>query len=172
MSETQRRHKHVINVEEATGTERLSGNRFGFRNRYLGEQAGARQLGASWYEIPPGRAAFPYHFHCTNEEAMFVLEGTGKVRIGPDTVAVRAGDWVSFPIGPETAHQVINDGAGPLRFLALSTKINADVVAYPDSKKIGALGSAPGTKFGEKPWVRLIAKESAMVDYFEGEDMG
>lgn len=102
---------------------------------------------------------------------MFVLEGEGTVRIGADRVAIRAGDWVSFPTGPETAHQVINTGAAPLRFLALSTKVNADVVAYPDSKKIGAMGYAPGSKFGDTPWIRVIVPEDAGVDYFHGEDV-
>jgi uncharacterized cupin superfamily protein len=169
MGEKQRRHSQVINVDESEQNERLTGSRFGFRRRGLADHAGGKGIGGSWFEIPPGRTAFPYHFHCVNEEAMFVLEGEGTLRIGSETVAIRAGDWVSFPIGPEGAHQVTNSGQGPLRLLALSTKVNGDVVGYPDSKKIGALGSMPGTKFGETPWLRVLVREGSNVDYFDGE---
>ncbi len=169
MSDNERRHKHVVNVEESKPLERLTGTRFGFTTKPLAEPAGGRSIGGSWWEIPPGRTAFPYHFHCVNEEAMFVLEGEGTLRIGPDTVAVRAGDWVSFPIGPDSAHQVTNSGTTPLRFLGLSTKMNADVVGYPDSKKVGASGAPPGTRFGEPAWIRVIVREDSVVDYFDGE---
>jgi uncharacterized cupin superfamily protein len=169
MSDTQQRHKHVVNLDEAKGMENLTGTRFGFATKALSEPAGGRSIGGSWWEVPPGRSAFPYHFHCVNEEAMFVLEGEGALRIGPDTVPIRAGDWVSFPIGPETAHQVTNTGSTPLRFIGLSTKVNGDVVGYPDSKKIGVRGVAPGSRFGDPPWVRIIVREGTGVDYFDGE---
>jgi uncharacterized cupin superfamily protein len=169
MSQTQQRHPQVINVDESRETERLTGARFGFRNRPLADRAGGRSIGCTWYEIPPGRTAFPYHFHRINEEAMFVLEGNGTVRIGAQTVPIRAGDWVSFPIGPDNAHQVINDGDAPLRLLALSTKVNGDVVGYPDSKKIGAVGAPPGTKLGDPVWMRVIVREGTSVEYFDGE---
>lgn len=169
MNESPTRHRHVINVADSPAHERLTGSRFGFRYRPLADVAGSRGIGGSWYEIPPGRAAYPYHFHCINEEAMFVLDGEGTLRIGADTVAIRAGDWVSFPIGPDTAHQVINTGTAPLRLLALSTKLNGDVVGYPDSRKIGAMGAAPGARHGELPWIRVIVPEGSGVDYFQGE---
>ena len=38
----------------------------------LGRQAGAERLGASLYEMPPGEAAFPYHYHLGNEEMLIV----------------------------------------------------------------------------------------------------
>ena len=171
MSETPRRHKQVINIDESTPTERETGKRFGFRYRPLAEPAGGRAIGGSFYEVPPGRTIFPYHWHSVNEEAMFVVEGEGTLRIGDERVPIRAGDWVSFPVGPDSAHQVINSGAATLRLLALSTKSTGEVVAYPDSGKVGASGLAFGTKLGEKPWVRVIVKQSATVDYYDGEDI-
>jgi uncharacterized cupin superfamily protein len=164
-----RRHKHVINMSEIEPVERVTGSQFGFKAKIIWDKVGARGIGSSLYEIPPGRACFPYHFHCANEEAMYVLEGEGTIRIGPDRVKVGPGDWITFPIGPAAAHQVINTGTVPLRFLALSTKANAEVVGYPDSKKIGVNGSPPGAGFDDPPWIRLIAEETAMVEYFKGE---
>jgi uncharacterized cupin superfamily protein len=31
--------------------------------------------------VPPGRRAWPYHYHLENEEAIYVLEGLGTLRI-------------------------------------------------------------------------------------------
>ena len=45
---------------------------FRWRRARLGRQAGARQLGASLFELPPGAATFPLHAHYSNEELLVV----------------------------------------------------------------------------------------------------
>ena len=166
---TTRRHPNIINVREAKELAMSKGSRFAFSGRILGEATGASGIGASHYEVPPGRTAFPSHYHCANEESMYVLEGEGSLRIGEATIAVGAGDYVTFPVGPAHAHQITNTGTGPLRYLALSTKHNVDVVGYPDSKKFSAGASAPGSKFGDPGWVRMRVRPEAMLDYYDGE---
>ena len=56
--------------------------RDGFRGRRarLGRQAGAEHLGASLFELEPGSAAFPLHYHLGNEELLIVLSGTPVLR--------------------------------------------------------------------------------------------
>jgi hypothetical protein len=107
------------------------------------------------------------------EAAMFVLEGEGMLRIGDDTVPIRAGDYATFPVGPRFAHQVQNTGAAPLRYLAMSTLHSTEVVGYPDSKKLGAR-SAPSYQEALKGtnWVGLLVREGPMTGYYEGEDLG
>jgi uncharacterized cupin superfamily protein len=108
-----------------------------------------------------------------NEEAMFVLEGEGILRIGDAEVPIRAGDYATFPVGPAHAHQVRNTGQGPLRYLGMSTLHTAEVVGYPDSKKIGALAApSPAAAMKGEHWMRIIVKEGTGVPYFEGEDAG
>ena len=65
---------------------------FGARMRRLGDAVGAKAFGCSYYEIDPGKMAFPFHFHIANEESILVVAGTGTMRIGEDEVAVRGGD--------------------------------------------------------------------------------
>src|SRR5215208_2639567 len=48
---------------------------FRWRRARLGRQAGARDLGASLFELPPGSATFPLHAHYANEELLIVLDG-------------------------------------------------------------------------------------------------
>jgi uncharacterized cupin superfamily protein len=34
---------------------------------------------------------------------------------------VRAGDWLALPVGPDHAHQMINDGEAPLIYPCVAT---------------------------------------------------
>jgi uncharacterized cupin superfamily protein len=168
-----RRHAQVVNTGELEGKTSATGTKFGATQKPLGLATGAKGIGCTWYEVPPGRAAFPHHFHCINEESMYVLEGEGTLRIGPDSVAVRAGDYMTFPAGPETAHQLRNTGTAPLRYLCLSTKSTAEVVGYPDSGKVAAAAS-PSLEAALKghSWVRVITMAKTDVGYYDGEDVG
>jgi uncharacterized cupin superfamily protein len=160
----ERRHPNVVNVDEVDSTEMKKGRHHSL-NRRLGPHAGNAQLGATLTELPPGAISFPFHYHCLNEEAIYVVSGTGTVRIGEARVALRAGDWIALPIGPEHAHQMINDGEVPLVYLCVSTGHKCDVVGYPDSKKVAAwAGQTP-----MKPWHRFISREGESLDYWDGE---
>jgi uncharacterized cupin superfamily protein len=168
-----RRHPNVVNLDELDARSISAGTKFGATMRHLGAATGGRGIGCTCYEVLPGRAAFPRHFHCANEETLFVLEGEGTVRIGDESVAVRAGDYVTFPVGPAHAHQLRNTGTGVLRYLCFSTLHTAEVVGYPDSKKVGAIaGPSLEAALRGEHWVRMFAFEGAGVGYYEGEDVG
>jgi len=101
------------------------------------------------------------------------LEGEGSARIGDATVRLRAGDYVTFPTGPESAHILTNTGAGPLRYLCFSTLPTTEVVGYPDSRKIGAMAAASSeATMSGQTWVRHLSFESTAAGYFDGEDVG
>lgn len=136
----------------------------------IGALVGARQLGYDITAVPPGKRAFPRHSHRVNEEMFFVLQGTGEIRIGDETYALRAGDVVACPPGgPETAHQIANTGEEELRYLAVSTQRAPEIWEYPDSGKFGVIaeyaapGAAPAPAF---PHFGLLG---AGVGYWEGE---
>ena len=50
------------------------------RGARSGSRAGTERLGASLYELEPGQANCPYHWHAANEELLLVLSGTLAVR--------------------------------------------------------------------------------------------
>lgn len=60
----------------------------------------ARQCVVSVYEIPPGKAAYPYHCHLQNEEVFFILSGTGTLRTPEGERPVSAGELLFFPAEP------------------------------------------------------------------------
>jgi uncharacterized cupin superfamily protein len=170
---TNRRHPHVVNVEEIAPDEQGQGG-FGFTRRRMGPDAGGRALGCSYFEVAPGKTAFPYHFHSALEEAIFVLEGTGTLRAGKDHVPLRSGDYVALPPGPDEAHALTNTGSMPLRYLCLSgaaIPTTLDIVGYPDSKKIAfASGVDPVKGMRAGGWVmKLIREDQPNVGYYDGE---
>ena len=143
--------------------------RFDARMGMIGPRIGAKLLGYNITAVPPGKRAFPFHNHMVNEEMFFVLEGSGEVRIGKDTHAIRAGDIIACPPGgDETAHQLVNTGAIELRYLAVSTKLSPEVCTYPDTGKfavsVADAHAAPGQ------WrFRHVGRPGDAHDYWEGE---
>jgi uncharacterized cupin superfamily protein len=161
---------HVVHESDLPWTDLTHGTLMAVRRKQLGAAAKGRMLGCSLVELPPGKKSWPAHYHLANEEALYVLSGTGRLRLGAEMVAVKAGDYVALPPGPECAHQLFNDGPEPLRYLALSTMEQPDVVVYPDSKKVGVFaGAAPG---GDKAarTLHTYLPLGAEVDYWKDEE--
>jgi uncharacterized cupin superfamily protein len=103
----------------------------------LGAHAGARRLGATLYELDPGAAASPLHFHHRNEELLFVLQGRPSLR--GDAGAQRelaAGEVVAFPAGRAGTHQVVNRGAEPARVLLVSTNDLPEVAEQVEAGQV------------------------------------
>jgi uncharacterized cupin superfamily protein len=117
--------------------------RDGFRSRRarLGRQAGCEHIGLSLFDLEPGSAAFPLHYHFGNEEMVIALSGELALRTAAGEQALAAGDVVALPVGEAGAHQVINRGEGPARFLIASEMNAPDVVVRLDSQKISAAAS-------------------------------
>ncbi|MBE7940878.1 MULTISPECIES: cupin domain-containing protein [Ramlibacter] len=150
----------VINIDELALEHQKQGERFETRAARVGPRVGARDLGYSFDVVPPGKTACPFHSHRAEEEMFFIVRGTGLLRYGSQTRAIRAGDVICCPTGgPETAHQIVNDSDAPLEYLSVSTMMPAEICEYPDSGKIAAFGGG----------VRHIARPDQCLDYWDGE---
>jgi uncharacterized cupin superfamily protein len=136
----------------------------------LGSAAGGEKLGCSLYEVPPGRRAWPYHYHLANEEAIYVLEGSGTLRIGGEEVRVCKGNYVALPARAEGAHQLVNSSETVLRYLCFSTMVEPDVMIYPDSGKVGIFGGAAPGGPKEKRTLSKFLRGDEEVDYYDGEE--
>lgn len=168
----ERKHPNIINMADIESRVETKGEKFGFKSKRFGPLVGSKSIGSSLYEIEPGRQAFPHHFHSANEEAVFVIEGKGHVRIGKEEVAIEAGDYIAFPVGPDHAHSIRNTSQAPLKILAISTLQPVEIIGYPDSKKVAAVATENASKgfmSGAAPWVRILIKEQQNADYYEGE---
>lgn len=138
------------------------------RRKKLGAAAEGDQLGCSLYELPSGAESWPYHYHTANEEAIYVLDGTGTLRLDGDMHSLSAGDYVALPADESGGHRVINESDGTLRYLVMSTMDEPDVTVYPDSDKFGVfVGSPPGGEADRS--VHGFYRQDDDVDYWEDE---
>ncbi|NHN60384.1 MULTISPECIES: cupin domain-containing protein [Halorussus] len=140
-----------------------------FRRKQLGDAAGSERLGCSLYEVPPGKEAWPYHWHAGNEEALYVLAGEATLRMPDGETTVSAGDYAAFPAGEDGGHALRNDGEEPVRYLVVSTMRDPDVTRYPDSDKVGVFaGAPPGGDSAERDISGYFPADAA-VDYWDDE---
>jgi len=70
------------------------------------ERTGSENIGARLWRLPP-KSANTLHKHIRAEELYFVLEGTGRLRVGDDTLTVPRHGGVL--VGPDPLRQVFND---------------------------------------------------------------
>ena len=70
------------------------------------ERTGSENLGARLWRLPP-KSANTLHKHVRAEEFYFVLEGTGRMRVGNETLTVPK--YGGVMVGPDQLRQVFND---------------------------------------------------------------
>jgi mannose-6-phosphate isomerase-like protein (cupin superfamily) len=70
------------------------------------ERTGSENLGARLWRLPP-KTANTLHKHIRSEEFYFVLEGTGRMRVGEETLTVPK--YGGVLVGPNELRQVFND---------------------------------------------------------------
>jgi uncharacterized cupin superfamily protein len=127
----------------------------------VGPGLGAKQMGTSVYELPPGQALCPYHYEYAEEEWLLVLQGRPTLRDPDGTTELEPWDLVMFPTGPTGAHGLRNETAEPVRVMMYSTIIHPAATVYPDSDKIAIW---TGNKEDD-----AVVRRSSRVDYFDGE---
>ena len=160
----------VINLNQLHDGESYEHDgRFACRVFPVASRLGAQKLGYNVTVIPPGKKAFPYHFHHTNEEMFLILSGTGEFRWPGGAHPLEPMDLVCCPPGEDSAHQFINTGTADLSYLAVSTLLDPEVVEYPDSGKyVAVAGRPPGGKRADAEF-GVVAFKKDEVDYWAGE---
>ena len=92
-----------------------------------------------------------------------MLSGSPSLRTPAGWRELVAGEVVAFARGEEGAHQLANRSSETVRFLALSTNDEPDIVLYPDAGKVGISERRPdGSGFA----AYFFAAQA--VDYWDG----
>ncbi len=148
----------VVNVEDAREISRTLGDHWGAHYKVLTPAMRPRggSLGINHMRVPPGRTTCPFHSHQLEDEAFFILSGSGLLRYGDEVTELKPGDCVSCPAGTGTAHQIANNGNEDLVYLAIGRHDPNEVCVYPDNGKV---------------MVRSIQRVGWLEseDYFKGE---
>ena len=163
--------KPIVNIADVPLREGGNGGQFVARLGRVGPLIGASKLGCQLHIVPPSKKAFPRHAHHVNEEMFFILAGQGAYRLGEETYEIREGDVIGAPAGDaSTAHQIVNTGTSELRYLGFSTRLDPDVVEYPDSSKFAVASMVPPDKGLMAARLAYIGRREGSLDYFDGEE--
>ena len=72
------------------------------------------------------------HWHTLEDEFVWVLEGEVVLVTGDGEQVLRAGACAGYPAGRRDAHQFVNRGDRPARYLEVGSRIEGDNAFYPD----------------------------------------
>jgi quercetin dioxygenase-like cupin family protein len=97
----------------------------------------SEQCSACVIRVAPGDKVRPAHSHPNGEEVIYIITGSGRVMVGGEVEAVKAGTTVLFPRG--IVHMLHNTGTEEMKvvcFFAPATNLENyvmhDGVDFPD----------------------------------------
>ncbi len=97
----------------------------------LSRLTGLVRCGVNFIRVPPGKESFVHHVHLVDEEWLYVLSGTGELRIADERFAVGPGDFAGFP--PRThAHHLRNTGTEDLVYLSGGEAVDYGIADFPE----------------------------------------
>jgi mannose-6-phosphate isomerase-like protein (cupin superfamily) len=95
------------------------------------ERTGSENIGARLWRLPP-KSANTLHKHIRAEEFYFVLEGTGRMRVGEETLTVPKHGGVL--VGPDQLRQVFNDTDTEVLWLIIGAPEETELLPGAKSK--------------------------------------
>jgi uncharacterized cupin superfamily protein len=117
-------------------------------------------LGASVYELPPGRDS-AYHFHHAADELLVALTGGVTLRTAEGERVLANGEAVFFPAGPDGLHGTLNRTADAVRYLVAGTRFSPEVVEYPDLGQVTAQSRLASQKGEPLFLIHTLGEEDA-----------
>jgi uncharacterized cupin superfamily protein len=111
---------------------RLTGSSNGpYAEVVLGEQQGLSQLSVRLERLPPGSRSSFRHWHETEDEFVFVVDGE-LVLLEDEETTLRTGDAAAWKAGVAVGHCLENRSASPATLLVVGARALRGVVHYPD----------------------------------------
>ncbi len=149
-----------LKAYEVAAKHRNEHEGFEYFKREIVPQSERKQCCVSLYEIPPGKSAYPYHYHMQNEEVFYILKGSGLLKTPSGQRTVSEGDFLFFPANEKGAHKLTNASDSELLiYLDFDTNNPIDVAFYPDSNKMGVFGDT----------LRQLYHTKDQAEYYDGE---
>jgi uncharacterized cupin superfamily protein len=104
----------------------------GRHKKPIGEAAGLTQFGVNITLIEPGSASALRHWHETEDEFIYMLEGELVLAEDGGETVLRPGDAAGFKAGSGNGHRLINRTNADAVYLEVGTRSKGDRVEYPD----------------------------------------
>lgn len=99
----------------------------------LGDVAGLTQFGVNLLRLPQGAWSSQRHWHSTEDEFVWVIEGEVVLVTDEGEQILRAGEGAGFPAGVKNGHHLQNRSSQDAVVLEIgSRRPSEDVCDYPD----------------------------------------
>lgn len=122
----------------------------------LGDAGGVTQFGVNLTRLKPGAASALRHWHETEDEFVFVLEGALILVEDSGETLLTAGEAAAFPAGAPNGHQLVNRSGADAVYLEVGARTKADRVTYADpAVDLVAIDDERGARYFKKsgePW--------------------
>jgi len=123
--------------------------------RVLGDPHGLTQFGVNLQELAPRAVSALRHFHTTEDEFIYITEGTPTLTTDSGKQTLSPGMCACFPAGSGDAHRLENRSDILVRFIEVGTRKCSEEVHYPDANMIlhrTAVGTRNFTKLDGFPY--------------------
>ena len=105
--------------------------------RALGNAGGLTQFGVNLTTLEPGAMSGQRHWHRTEDEFVYMLEGELTLVTDAGEETMRPGMAACFPAGEANGHQLVNRSGAPATYLEIGTRDSVDDVVYSDIDMLG-----------------------------------
>jgi uncharacterized cupin superfamily protein len=109
----------------------------GRHRRRLGDAAGLNNFGVNLTTLDPGSHSALRHWHKTQDEFIYVLEGEITLLSDAGRQILKPGMSAGFPAGVGDGHCLVNETDRPVRYLEVGDRTPNDAASYPDDDMAG-----------------------------------
>ena len=106
------------------------------RLMWISEVGGLNQFGSFIEILQPGGTSSLKHWHSSEDEMIYVIEGAVTVIEGDKVKEATAGDAITFKAGVPVGHYLENRSNTPSKCLVVGTRANYDRITYPDHNRV------------------------------------
>src|SRR4051812_32062875 len=104
----------------------------GRERKRLGNVVGLDQFGANLTRLKPGMQSSQRHWHETEDELVYMLEGEVVLCENDGETVLKPGDAAAWKAGVANGHCLVNRSARDAVYLEIGSRRKDDRVDYPD----------------------------------------
>jgi len=121
----------------------------GRSRKRLGDAAGLDQFGVNLTTLKPGAASALRHWHESEDEFVYILEGQAVLIEDDGETVLKPGDAAGFKASSRNGHHLVNRGSADVVYLEIGTRAKRERAEYPDVDLV-AIGDEKGERYTHK----------------------
>ena len=99
----------------------------------LGDAAGLKNFGVNLVKLEPGSCSALRHWHSSQDEFIFILEGELTLVTDAGEQTLLPGMAAGFPAAEADGHHLINRSSAAAVYLEVGDRTAGDMATYPDN---------------------------------------